>query len=61
MGELIYHSLQNITRVPHGYASVRNVATGELEDRMTSFFLAETCKCAASIAHRSLLRLAPKF
>jgi hypothetical protein len=80
MGEQIYHSLQNITRVPHGYASVHNVGTHEvrcwtqsgstsclvlfrcglivaslatstdsfggvqLEDHMTSFFLAETCK-----------------
>ena len=37
-------SLNNRTRVPGGYASVRNVHSGELEDHMHSFFLSETCK-----------------
>jgi len=44
VGKDIYKSLESVTRVANGYASVRNVGTGELEDRMTSFFLAETCK-----------------
>ncbi len=44
MAEDIYLSLQRITKVPHGYASVKDVGTGELEDRMCSFFLAETLK-----------------
>ena len=46
IGEYMFWSLSNRTRVANGFASVRDVATGELEDRMPSFFLAETCKFA---------------
>eukprot|EP00455_Lapot_gusevi_P052757 TRINITY_DN8083_c0_g1_i2.p1 TRINITY_DN8083_c0_g1~~TRINITY_DN8083_c0_g1_i2.p1 ORF type:complete len:526 (-),score=101.90 TRINITY_DN8083_c0_g1_i2:286-1782(-) len=44
MGREMFYSLENITRVEKGYASIRDVKTSELEDRMSSFFLAETCK-----------------
>eukprot|EP01114_Cavostelium_apophysatum_P013152 TRINITY_DN3122_c0_g1_i2.p1 TRINITY_DN3122_c0_g1~~TRINITY_DN3122_c0_g1_i2.p1 ORF type:complete len:632 (-),score=103.87 TRINITY_DN3122_c0_g1_i2:570-2465(-) len=44
VGVEMYRSLMNITRVNHGFASVRDVETGELEDRMESFFLSETIK-----------------
>lgn len=44
MGEAVISSLNTVSRVQHGYASVKNVLTGELEDHMHSFFLAESCK-----------------
>ncbi|GAB5362183.1 hypothetical protein AAMO2058_000776400 [Amorphochlora amoebiformis] len=44
MGETMYHSLQNISRVERGYASIKDVKAKTLEDHMTSFFLAELCK-----------------
>jgi ER degradation enhancer, mannosidase alpha-like 1 len=44
MGKFVYESLMNVTRVAHGFASVQNVENGALEDRMNSFFLAETVK-----------------
>jgi hypothetical protein len=47
MGRDIYWALQNVTRVEKGYASVKDVSTGQLEDHMSSFFLAETCKYLA--------------
>jgi mannosidase alpha-like ER degradation enhancer 2 len=34
------------TRAPGGYASLRSVVTREQDDRMESFFLAETLKYA---------------
>ena len=37
-------SLDRYTRVPGGFASVKNVVTGEKEDHMHSYFLAEACK-----------------
>jgi mannosidase alpha-like ER degradation enhancer 2 len=37
-------SLEFVARVDCGYASVKDVATRELEDRMESFFLSETLK-----------------
>ena len=37
-------NLDRYTRVQGGWASVRNVATGEKEDHMHSYFLAEACK-----------------
>jgi len=43
-GRYFYQSLMNVTKVEHGFCSVKNVETQELEDRMNSFFLAETCK-----------------
>lgn len=36
--------LNTHTRVERGFASVRSVASMEMEDHMHSFFLAETCK-----------------
>lgn len=44
MGERAYWSINNYTRVDKGFASLANVESKELEDRMNSFFLAETCK-----------------
>jgi len=43
VGKNILKSLQHC-RVKCGYASVSNVETFSLEDRMDSFFLSETCK-----------------
>lgn len=43
-GKGILSALQNRTRVACGYAGVVDVETGELEDHMNSFFLAETLK-----------------
>lgn len=37
-------TLQNKSRVKCGYASVADVVTGRLDDRMDSYFLAETVK-----------------
>eukprot|EP00658_Telonema_sp_P-2_P081486 TRINITY_DN8363_c0_g1_i1.p1 TRINITY_DN8363_c0_g1~~TRINITY_DN8363_c0_g1_i1.p1 ORF type:complete len:354 (-),score=82.49 TRINITY_DN8363_c0_g1_i1:92-1153(-) len=37
-------SLEKRTRTRFGYASIHDVSTGEKEDRMCSFFLAETLK-----------------
>eukprot|EP00892_Ulva_mutabilis_P000688 jgi/Ulvmu1/1061/UM105_0020.1 len=39
-----FEQLQEQTRCTCGYCGVKNVATGELEDIMESFFLAETIK-----------------
>lgn len=44
MSESMLNSLNSITRVSNGYASVQNVLTRALSDIMPSFFLAETCK-----------------
>jgi len=49
MGAYIMKSLNQNTRVEKGFASIKNVETGELEDRMPSFFLAETCKYVSDI------------
>ena len=44
-GERILKSLNGAARVPGGFASVKDVKNPRvLEDRMASFFLAETCK-----------------
>lgn len=43
-GARMVDSLRRKTRAPFGFASVRSVATGALEDHMPSFFLAETLK-----------------
>jgi len=43
LGKKILHALQNC-KVECGYASIANVETSRLEDRMDSFFLSETCK-----------------
>ncbi|GJP49467.1 hypothetical protein CLOM_g8666 [Closterium sp. NIES-68] len=44
VGQRMLRDLNRHTRVAGGYASVRDVTTGELEDHQHSFFLAETCK-----------------
>jgi len=44
IGKAIVFTLQNHTRVTCGYAGVADVKTGQLEDHMNSFFLAETLK-----------------
>ncbi|KAF2361819.1 Glycoside hydrolase family 47 [Trinorchestia longiramus] len=44
VGREVLHSLNNLTRVQCGYATVHSVIDGSLEDRMESFFLSETCK-----------------
>eukprot|EP00250_Pteridium_aquilinum_P006108 c16090_g1_i1 orf=265-1992(-) len=44
VGERLLTSLNDLTRVDGGYASVRDVTTMELEDHQHSFFLSETCK-----------------
>ena len=44
-GETMLQSLNGAPRVPGGFASVKDVKNPRLlEDRMASFFLAETCK-----------------
>lgn len=43
-GQALLGALQENSRVECGYASVGDVATGETEDRMDSFFIAETLK-----------------
>lgn len=44
IGEDILHSIQYNARTECGYATIRDVTTLTLEDRMESFFLAETVK-----------------
>ena len=44
MGADIVASIRHSARTSCGYATVRNVHTHQLEDRMESFFLAETVK-----------------
>mmetsp|Transcript_8743 Transcript_8743/g.25800 ORF Transcript_8743/g.25800 Transcript_8743/m.25800 type:complete len:550 (+) Transcript_8743:98-1747(+) len=43
-GARMLASIDRVARTPHGYASVRDVRTGQLEDSMPSYFLAETVK-----------------
>jgi mannosidase alpha-like ER degradation enhancer 1 len=43
VGESMVKSLNLYTKVPGGFASVRDVTTMQLEDHQHSFFLAETC------------------
>ncbi|OQV19330.1 ER degradation-enhancing alpha-mannosidase-like protein 2 [Hypsibius exemplaris] len=43
-GAQIFESIESISKVPCGYATVKNVETHSLENRMESFFLAETTK-----------------
>ncbi|KAF0293831.1 ER degradation-enhancing alpha-mannosidase-like protein 2 [Amphibalanus amphitrite] len=44
MGEHLLHSIQHSARTRCGYATVKNVRTHALDNRMESFFLAETTK-----------------
>ncbi|CAB3988280.1 ER degradation-enhancing alpha-mannosidase 2 [Paramuricea clavata] len=44
VGRDILHSIETSCRTECGYATVKNIITYELQDRMESFFLAETTK-----------------
>lgn len=44
MGKDFVQSINTIARTECGYATIKDVDTHELYDRMESFFLAETCK-----------------
>ncbi|XP_028392364.1 ER degradation-enhancing alpha-mannosidase-like protein 2 [Dendronephthya gigantea] len=44
VGRDILHSIETSCRTECGYATVKNIITHELQDRMESFFLAETTK-----------------
>ena len=46
-GAQMVWSLNNHSRVPHGFAAIKNVVTKQLEDHMPSFFLSETLMYAA--------------
>ena len=50
MGRDIFARIVRWTRVEHGFAHLRDVATKEHEDAMESFFLAETLKYAFLLA-----------
>lgn len=43
-GQRMYNMIENKCRVKCGYASIADVETGRLDDRMDSYFLAETLK-----------------
>ena len=43
-GRRFLFMLQNHTRTDCGYASIADVSTGRLDDRMDTFFLSETLK-----------------
>ncbi|KAI9480268.1 MAG: glycoside hydrolase [Benjaminiella poitrasii] len=44
VGEMVIEDLYNRTRLPCGFATIGDVRTGRLEDRMESFMLSETLK-----------------
>lgn len=44
VGRDMLHSIESSARTPCGYATIKDVKTHEKEDRMESFFLAETTK-----------------
>ncbi|XP_031560512.1 ER degradation-enhancing alpha-mannosidase-like protein 2 isoform X2 [Actinia tenebrosa] len=44
IGRDVWESIENSAKTPCGYATIKNVKTHEKEDRMESFFLAETTK-----------------
>jgi mannosidase alpha-like ER degradation enhancer 1 len=44
VGEMIVQDLNNRTRLPCGFASIGDLRTGRLDDRMESFMLSETLK-----------------
>lgn len=43
-GAELFRELQRKSKVECGYASIRDVQTGALDDRMDSYFIAETLK-----------------
>lgn len=44
VGEAIINDLQTINRAKCGYAGIQDIRTGELQNRMETFFLSETTK-----------------
>uniref|UniRef100_A0A7S3K5T7 alpha-1,2-Mannosidase n=1 Tax=Aureoumbra lagunensis TaxID=44058 RepID=A0A7S3K5T7_9STRA len=44
IGKQFLYSIQNISRLPCGFAAIADVASHRLDDRMDSYFLAETLK-----------------
>lgn len=44
IGQTVMQDIQQYNKVPCGYAGIQNVKTGELSNRMESFFLSETVK-----------------
>ncbi|KAI8074586.1 glycoside hydrolase [Gongronella butleri] len=44
VGAMVLRDLNNRTRIPCGFASLADVQTGRMEDRMESFMLSETLK-----------------
>ena len=43
MGLYMLETIEKRTRATYGHAMMKNVVTGDLEDYMPSYFLAETC------------------
>jgi hypothetical protein len=43
-GEIMLNDLEKLAETECGYATLKDVNTGEREDRMESFFLSETLK-----------------
>ncbi|CAN0450274.1 unnamed protein product, partial [Discosporangium mesarthrocarpum] len=44
VGRELLRALQELSRVPCGYAGLGDVSSGQLDDRMDSFFISETLK-----------------
>nr|CCA23124.1 ER degradationenhancing alphamannosidaselike protein putative [Albugo laibachii Nc14] len=44
IGRKLLHDIESVSRVPCGYAAVKDIYTLEVEDRMDSYFLSETIK-----------------
>ncbi|CCI48519.1 unnamed protein product [Albugo candida] len=44
VGRKLLHDIEAVSRVPCGYAAVKDIYTLEVEDRMDSYFLSETIK-----------------
>ena len=54
VGLELVHALQNISRVDCGFAAIADVRTHRLDDRMDSYFIAETLKYLFLIFDKSL-------
>jgi Glycosyl hydrolase family 47 len=55
MGRDMFHRIVKATRVSNGFADLKDVRTGEQDDAMESFFLAETLKYSYLLANPSAL------
>jgi hypothetical protein len=53
IAEHVFNTLQNSSRVDCGYASIADVTTHRLDDRMDSYFLSETTKYLFLIFHEA--------